>query len=307
MRRNFTFWKYKIREKNLKLNCIDTFDKIEKKEAQNHQILRVKSLINNKIKIIPSLKIDKSNNINTIVNKSNNNINNINNITNDLSKTRKNNDLPNIFATPKKKNQLKEMNNNINNLIIKGKKDTNNNNINNSTQKKKIKFTIPINKAQVKPLQNLNQNYVININNNINNSYQIKMNNENKNNNNINKYNDKNNNYDFAKMKIVQAEDGNKNCNTSNQKTVLTEISDISCFKSNHKIFNLNSINSFVNNDNDFLSFSDDTNLGNIKNNYPPPETKSILKKSNYRNKKIYINPDAFKAFCKEIEEKLNF
>ena len=304
MRRNYTFWKFRIKEKNLNLNFIETFDKIEKKETKNNKITRVNSLFDKKIKIIPSLKISNSKNINTDIN-NNNNTNNVH--VNDNLTKEKNNDLPNIFSTPKKKSTLKIMNNNINNVVIKGKKqdgNNNNNNNNNSTQKKKIKFAIPINKSQAKPLQNLNQNYVININNNINNSYQIKM--QNGDNNNPHKINDKNSNYDFAKMKIVPTEEGNKNCNTSNQKTVLTEISDISCFKSNQKVFNLNSINSFVNNDNDFLSFSDDTNLANnIKYNFQP-ETKGILKNSNYRHKKkIYINPDDFNAFCKEIEEKL--
>lgn len=285
MRRNFTFWKFRIKQKNFNLNFIDTFDKLEENGKPKDDILRVKSLINNKIKIIPSLKMDKPSN------ETNNN---------NKIKPENNPDLPNIFTSPNKNSKLKVINNDINNVIIKTKKQDNIINTNNSTQKKKTKLSIPINKAQVKPLRNLNQNYVININNNINNSYQIKMHN-----NNINK--NKSNNYDFAKMKIIQSEDGNKNCNTSNQKTVLTEISDISCFKSNQKMINLNSINSFVNNDNDFLSFSDDTNLGNnIKNNFEQDKKSNNDKNTNKKIKKIYINPDDFKAFCKEIEEKLN-
>ena len=286
MKRNFTFWKYRIKQKNFNLNFIDTFSNLEENGKPKDNIIRVKSLINNKIKIIPCLKMDKPNN-------ENNNNNKI--------KPENNPDLPNIFPSPNKNNKLKIINNDINNLIIKAKNQDNINNTINSTQKKKTKLPIPINKTQVKPLRNLNQNYVININNNINNSYQIKMDN----NNNMNK--NKSNNYDFAKIKIIQSEDGNKNCNTSNQKTVLTEISDISCFKSNKKMINLNSINSFVNNDNDFLSFSDDTNLGNnIKNNFEQDKKSNNDKNSNKKIKKIYINPDDFKAFCKEIEEKLN-
>lgn len=286
MKRNFTFWKYRIKQKNFNLNFIDTFSNLEENGKPKDNIIRVKSLINNKIKIIPCLKMDKPNN-------GNNNNNKI--------KPENNPDLPNIFPSPNKNNKLKIINNDINNVIIKAKNQDNINNTINSTQKKKTKLPIPINKTQVKPLRNLNQNYVININNNINNSYQIKM----QNNNNMNK--NKSNNYDFAKIKIIQSEDGNKNCNTSNQKTVLTEISDISCFKSNKKMINLNSINSFVNNDNDFLSFSDDTNLGNnIKNNFEQDKKSNNDKNSNKKIKKIYINPDDFKAFCKEIEEKLN-
>lgn len=286
MKRNFTFWKYRIKQKNFNLNFIDTFSNLEENGKPKDNIIRVKSLINNKIKIIPCLKMDKPNN-------GNNNNNKI--------KPENNPDLPNIFPSPNKNNKLKIINNDINNVIIKAKNQDNINNTINSTQKKKTKLPIPINKAQVKPLRNLNQNYVININNNINNSYQIKMDN----NNNMNK--NKSNNYDFAKIKIIQSEDGNKNCNTSNQKTVLTEISDISCFKSNKKMINLNSINSFVNNDNDFLSFSDDTNLGNnIKNNFEQDKKSNNDKNSNKKIKKIYINPDDFKAFCQEIEEKLN-
>lgn len=286
MKRNFTFWKYRIKQKNFNLNFIDTFSNLEENGKPKDNIIRVKSLINNKIKIIPCLKMDKPNN-------GNNNNNKI--------KPENNPDLPNIFPSPNKNNKLKIINNDINNVIIKAKNQDNINNTINSTQKKKTKLPIPINKTQVKPLRNLNQNYVININNNINNSYQIKMHNDN----NMNK--NKSNNYDFAKIKIIQSEDGNKNCNTSNQKTVLTEISDISCFKSNKKMINLNSINSFVNNDNDFLSFSDDTNLGNnIKNNFEQDKKSNNDKNSNKKIKKIYINPDDFKAFCKEIEEKLN-
>ena len=117
----------------------------------------------------------------------------------------------------------------------------------------------------------------------------------------------KNNNYDFGKMKIEQSEEGSKNINNSNQKTILTEISDLSCFKSNQKLLNLNS-SSFPNNDNDLLSFSEDTNnfVNNIKNNNNLEN--QTIKNSNKTNKKkkIYINPIDFQKFCKEIDEKLN-
>ena len=58
----------------------------------------------------------------------------------------------------------------------------------------------------------MNQNYVININNNINNSYQIKM----KNNPEINKDISNINNYEFENMKFFKSEDGIKNYNISN-------------------------------------------------------------------------------------------
>ena len=177
-----------------------------------------------------------------------------------------------------------------------------------SPNKKKIKLSIPINKAQIKPFHNLNQNYVININNNINNSYQIKMQNNPEMNKDINNIN----NYEFEKMKVLKSEDGIKNYNTSNQKTALSELSDLSCFKSNKKIFNLNSINSFANNDNDLLSYSDDTNFGNFniaKNNSKPEKQNinNIYNNNDNKKKKIYINPVDFQKFCQEIEEKLNF
>ena len=190
-------------------------------------------------------------------------------------------------------------------MIVNSNKQDNENNITNLKQKKKIKLAIPINKSQIKSFQNLNQNYVININNNINNNYQIKM--QNNNNNDLIKNNKKNNNYNFSKIKIVQSED-NKNSNSSIQKTVLTEISDLSCFKSNKKS-NLNSITSFAeNNDNDL--FSEETNFANnIKNNlFDKQNVKNNIGKNtnNKKGKKIYINPDDFQQFCKEIEEKLN-
>ena len=126
------------------------------------------------------------------------------------------------------------------------------------------------------------------------------------NNQDINKDIKNNNNYDFGKMKIDQSEEGSKNINNSNQRTILTEISDLSCFKSNQKLFNLNS-SSFPNNDNDLLSFSEDTNLvNNLKNNIiQENQTNKNTNKTN-KKKKIYINPIEFQKFCKEIDEKLN-
>ena len=318
MKRNFTFSKYRIKGQKYNLNFIDIFSKGDKDDKSKDNIFKVKTLINNKIKIIPSYTID---NTKTQINQINE------------KQSDKNNPIKfNSNLKPIKDNKIKVFNNNINNVIITSKK-SDDINTNNSNQKKKIKQSIPINKNQVKSFQNVNQNYVININNNINNSYQIKMqNNQDINNKDtINKSNYNNYNYDFEKMKIVQSEEGNKNFNNSNQKTILTEISDLSCFKSNQKLFNLNST-SFPNNDNDLLSFSDDTNFGNnLKNinviqenqnnnnnnsnnnsnknsnmNSNMNSNKNNNKNNDNKKKKIYINPNDFQNFCKEIEEKLN-
>ena len=125
MRRNFTFWKFRIKQKNFNLNFIDTFDKLEENGKPKDDILRVKSLINNKIKIIPSLKMDKPS-------KESNNNNKI--------KPENNPDLPNIFTSPNKNSKLKVINNDINNVIIKTKKQDNIINTNNSTQKKRLNY-----------------------------------------------------------------------------------------------------------------------------------------------------------------------
>ena len=292
MKRNFTFSKFRIKGQKLNLNFMDAFGTKDKNDkTKNQTITKVNSLLKNKIKIIPSLKND-------IQKKESNTINN-KTLENSKKNIQNNAESFNNFSNSKKAKLFK---NEVNNIIIQSKKKDNTHTpMNNSNSKKKIKLSIPINKTQVKPFQNVNQNYVININNNINNSYQIKMHNNQE----INKDNctyNKDNNYDFGKIKIVQSEDGNKNCNSSNQKTVLTEISDLSCFKSNHKLFNLNSINSFVKNDDDFLSFSDDTIGTNLKNN--KSENKNVS--GGGMKKKIYINPVDFQNFCKEIEEKLN-
>ena len=75
----------------------------------------------------------------------------------------------------------------------------------------------------------MNQNYIININNNINNSYQTKM----QNNPEINKDISNINNYEFENRKFFKSEDGIKNYNISNWKTALSELYDLSRFKSN--------------------------------------------------------------------------
>ena len=172
--------------------------------------------------------------------------------------------------------------------------DINNNNY--LVNKKKQKIAIPINKNN--QCQNINQNFIININNNnINNSYQIKMNN------NVTEMNKKksgNNNFNFSKMKIINTED-NKNLSIS--KSNYSEISDLSCFYSNKKNGNLNSINSFVNNDIDIFSISEETDIQNIGEiNLLPKKTNNNFMKE---IKKIYINPVDFEKFCKEINEKL--
>lgn len=281
MKRNFTFSKFRIKDPKTNLNFIDTFCTADKNINLKNNIIRYNTLMKNKIKIIPPLKRDNSYNENK---------------KNIISDKTDNKELLNKFSSPKGNNKVKLIQNGINNVIINSKKNDILN-VGGSTIKKKLKLSIPINKTQIKPFQNLNQNYVININNNINNSYQIKM----QNNGDINK----NKKYDFEKMKVLQSEDGIKNNNNSNQKTVLTELSDLSCFKSNHKIFNLNSMNSFVNNDNELLSYSDDTYYGiNLKNNNNDSKQKNH---NNYdKKKKIYINPIDFENFCQEIEEKLN-
>jgi len=284
MKRNFSLSKFRIKEKKTNLNFIDAFNTGKENEKPKNNLIRYNSH-QEKIKVIPCLKLDK-------------NINNNKKYTNIDS-------IPIGFNNNFTQNKNKSVKfNNDKDILVNSNKQDNENNNTNLKLKKKIKLAIPINKSQVKTFQNLNQNYVININNNINNNYQIKMQN---NNNELNKNNNKNNNYNFSKIKIVQSED-NKNSNSSIQKTVLTEISDLSCFKSNKKS-NLNSITSFAeNNDNDL--FSEETNFANnIKNNlFDKQNIKNIIGKGNNikKGKKIYINPDDFQQFCKEIEEKLN-
>lgn len=267
MKRNFSFSQFKIKEQKTNLNFMNTFDTIEKPK---NNIFGFSPLLKNKIRIIPSLKINKQNEEQKYDN---------------VSVKYDNQQFIHKFSSPLKDTKIKMIKNDIDNVVINSKKkDKFKTTV--SLHKKKI-LSIPINKTQGKPLHNFSQNYVININNNINNSYQIKMQNDEM------TTNIKNNNYDF--------EDGIKNFNNSNQKAVLTEISDLSCFKSNKKFFNLNSINSFANNDND-LSYSEETNSVNIFNK----SEKQKNSKNNIIKKKIYINPVDFQNFCKEIEEKLN-
>ena len=285
MKRNFTFSKFRIINPKENLNFIDTFCTKDKNVNQKNILFK------NKIKIIPLIDKPKNDNI---INKDKK-----------ISEKIDNNYNPeafNRFSSPIKNQKLNLIKNDINNVMINSKKSDKFY----SPNKKKIKLSIPINKTQIKPFHNLNQNYVININNNINNSYQIKM----QNNQEINKDINNINNYEFEKMKLLKSEEGIKNYNTSNQKTALTELSDLSCFKSNKKLFNLNSINSFVNNDNDLLSYSDDTNFGyNIKNisKQEKQNNNNIYTNTGNKKKKIYINPIDFQKFCQEIEEKLNF
>ena len=176
---------------------------------------------------------------------------------------------------------MKKVENKIKNDI---KKNNNNNNI--FVISKKKQKAIPINK--INQCQNINQNFIININNNnINNSYQIKMNNNQE----INQNRPEDNNF----KKPINTEDSNKNSLPKNNQS---ELSDLSCFNSNKKTANLNSINSFVNNDKDLFSISEDRSL---VNNYKINE--NFMKE----NKKIYINPVEFEKFCREVNEILQF
>ena len=271
MKRNFTFSKFRIINQKYNLNFMDTFCTKDKNYKQKNNIL-----LKNKIKIIPVLKIDKPKN------------ENINNKNKTISENIDNNYNPepdtfNGFSSPKKNQKINIIKNDINNVMINSKKSDKFY----SPNRKKIKLSIPINKTQIKPFHNLNQNYIININNNINNSYQIKMQNNSEMNKDINNIN----NYEFEKMKVLKSEDGIKNYNTSNQKTALSELSDLSRFKSNKKIFNLNTIINIVK----YNSKPEKQNINNIYNN------------NDNKKKKIYINPVDFQKFCQEIEEKLNF
>ena len=270
MKRNFSFSKFRIKEQKTNLNFMNTFCKGDIIEKPKSNIFVFNPLLKNKIKIIPFLKINKQEEVQK---------------EDKISEKTHNPEFIHKFSSPLMDTKIKMIKNDIDNVIINSKKkDKFKTTI--SLHKKKL-LSIPKNKTQIKPLHNFNHNYVININNNINNSYQIKMQNDEM------TTNVKNNNYDF--------EEGIKNFNSSNQKTILTEISDLSCFKSNKKFFNLNSINSFVNNDND-LTYSEETNSDKIFNNSVKPKNS---KNFNIK-KKIYINQIEFQHFCKEIEEKLN-
>ena len=280
MKRNFSFSKFRIKEQKTNLNFMNTFCKRDIIEKPKSNIFVFNPLLKNKIKIIPFLKINKQEEVQK---------------EDKISEKTHNPEFIHKFSSPLMDTKIKMIKNDIDNVIINSKKkDKFKTTI--SLHKKKL-LSIPKNKTQIKPLHNFNHNYVININNNINNSYQIKMQNNqemNKDINNVNKY-------EFEKFKLWKSEEGIKIYNSTNQKTALTELSDLSCFKSNKKFFNLNSINSLVNNDND-LTYSEETNSDKIFNNSVKPKNS---KNFNIK-KKIYINPIEFQHFCKEIEEKLN-
>ena len=261
MKKNFSFDKFRIKEKKSNLYFTDAFnnDKMINNIIQFNSFLKPKET---KIKAI-SLSQNKK-----FVKK--------------IFMSKLETKYPNQMLTKNEKQLKTDVNiNNKENYLI---------------HKKKIKTSIPINKAN--QCQNINQNFIININNNnINNNYQIKMNN----NEDINQKKSDKNNYNFSKIKIINKKEDNKSINAS--RSNYSEISDLSCFNSNKKISNLNSINSFVNNDFDIFSISEETNSPQnletklpIKNDY-----------NNYyeSNKKIYINPVEFEKFCKEVNEKL--
>ena len=257
MKKSFSFNKFRIKKGNNNLNFINAF-----KNEKINNFVRFNSFLKKKGTKLQPL-----------------NLNNNKKISKKLCFSKLETKFPN-------QNILK---------IEKKSKFENNNNNNNLNHKKKQKIIIPINKGN--QCQNINQNFIININNNnINNSYQIKMNN-----NSPPKKPENNNIFNFSKIKIINNDDNNKNVNVS--KSNYSEISEISCFYSNKKSANLNSINSFVNNDFDIFSISEESeHQKNIEINQ--------LKKGNNINfmneiKKIYINPIEFEKFCKEINEKL--
>jgi hypothetical protein len=257
MKKSFSFNKFRIKKGNNNLNFINAF-----KNEKINNFVRFNSFLKEKGTKLQPL-----------------NLNNNKKISKKLCFSKLETKFPN-------QNILK---------IEKKSKFENNNNNNNLNHKKKQKIIIPINKGN--QCQNINQNFIININNNnINNSYQIKMNN-----NSPPKKPENNNIFNFSKIKIINNDDNNKNVNVS--KSNYSEISEISCFYSNKKSANLNSINSFVNNDFDIFSISEESeNQKNIEINQ--------LKKGNKINcmneiKKIYINPSEFEKFCREINEKL--
>ena len=265
MKKNFSFDKFRIKEKKNNLYFFDAFNN----DKMVNNIIRFNSFLKTKETLIN--KINKSKNekiLNKIV-------------------------MPKLAA--KYQNQHLPKNETKFKADINIHNNTNNNN-NNSIHKKKIKTSIPINKANQG--HNINQNFIININNNnINNNYQIKMNN----NSGKNQKKEGNNNFNFSKIKIINKEDVHKNTNIL--KSNHSEISDLSCFNSNKKTTNLNSINSFVNNDFDVFSISEESNTPyNCEINLLQGKNNNDYIKE---NKKIYINPVEFENFCKEINEKL--
>ena len=259
MQKSFSFNKFRIKKRNDNLYFIDAF-----KNEKINNIVRFNSFLKEKGSKLKALNLNNNNNNKKLSNK-----------------------------LCMSKFEAKYSNQNLIKIEKKSKLDINNNSLNH--KKKQQKTIIPVNKGNL--CQNINENFIININNNnINNSYQIKMNN-----NDMIQKKPENNNFNFSKIKIVNTEDNNKNVNVS--KSNYSEISDISCFFSNKKTGNLNSINSYVNNEFDIFSISEESeNQKNIEINQ--------LKKGNKINfmneiKKIYINPSEFEKFCREINEKL--
>jgi len=264
MKKNFSFNKFRIKDKKNQLFFFDAFD--DNKKINN--IIRFKSFLKTNELKLPKININKTKKSNQLY----------------MSKFKSIHPIINNIQT----------HNNIKHDV----KDNDNFNSNFLIYKKKYK-TIPISKAN-NQCQNINQNFIININNNsINNSYQIKMNDNEKL---INQKKHKNCNYNFSKIKIINREDNhniNKNLNASRNN--YSELSDLSCFNSNKKTPTLNSINSFVNNNNDIFSISEEANLQNNCdiNSFDKTNDKNILNE----NKKILINQVEFEKFCKEVNE----
>ena len=264
MKKNFSFNKFRIKDKKNQLFFFDAFD--DNKKINN--IIRFKSFLKtNEIKL-PKININKNKKPTQLY----------------MSKYISKQFISNNIQTHKYfKTEIKNNSNSNNNYLLYKKKQN----------------TIPINKAN-NQCQNINQNFIININNNsINNSYQIKLNDNEKL---INQKKHKNCNYNFSKIKIINREDNhniNKNLNASRNN--YSELSDLSCFNSNKKTPTLNSINSFVNNNNDIFSISEEANLQNNCdiNSFDKTNDKNILNE----NKKILINQVEFEKFCKEVNE----
>jgi len=267
MKKNFSFNKFRIKDKKDQLFFVDVFD--DNKKINN--IIRFKSFLKtNEIKL-PKININK---------------------------TKK---PAQLYMAKYISKQFKSNNIQTHNYLKTEIKNNSNSNNNNNLLYKKKQNTIPKNKpTTTNQTQNINQNFIININNNsINNSYQIKMNDKEKL---LNQKKYKNCNYNFSKIKIINREEQlslNKNSNIS--RSNYSELSDLSCFNSNKKTPTLNSLNSFVNNNNDIFSISEETNLqNNCDNNlFENSKNKNIL----YENNKIYINQVEFEKFCKEVND----
>ena len=264
MKKNFSFNKFRIKDKKNQLFFIDAFD-VDKKI---NNIIRFKSFLKTNELKLPKININKTKKSNQLY----------------MSKFKSIHPIINNIQT----------HNNIKHDV----KDNDNFNSNFLIYKKKYK-TIPISKAN-NQFQNINQNFIININNNsINNNYQIKMSDNEKL---LAQKNIKNCNYNFSKIKIINRENNNNiNKNLNLSRSNYSELSDLSCFNSNKKTITLNSINSFVNNNNEIFSISEEPNP---QNNC---EIKLLEKKENKNfvndNKKIMINQVEFEKFCKEVNE----